>query len=305
MMGVRVNGVPLSSKYEVSPVDVSDGSGRQSLIDSKGRPYVITPLLSGEDTGNGWLSVSLKNRVSDSTDFVGTAAAPVLIDGPVTKRFKLGSVTASLGRYAISQLFIRASAAAGAPSVTVRLYLAADSSLAWDDSNGEAQVPSWQEYVWWKYVMNEPIEVASVSDATDPSADLVAAVAGEQIRVYGATLMAGGTAVSVGFQSADASENYHQQFPFAANGGLVWPLSQDPDRFWLQNNAGKGLQLDKSAAAAAVGHIVFRRHPWIVTAPAKRAVWVPRCEAIGIQFVGTGVAGTDKISFHVRHVGYH
>ena len=122
--------------------------------------------------------------------------------------------------------------------------------------------------------------------------------------VQGAYVAAATAVRHVGFEAADASSDYHQQFPFAANGGLVMPPAP-PGRFWLEGVAGKGIQLDKSAGATAVAHGLFQRDPRTLSAATKFAIWVPRTEAIGIELVGTGTPTTDQLSFHVRHVGFH
>lgn len=94
--------------------------------------------------------------------------------------------------------------------------------------------------------------------ASQTDSVVVAAVAKHRIRVRAYTILVGGTATNVTFNSkpSGAGSAISMVHQCGANGGVVIPDSGD-NQGWFQTGEGEGLTVTTGAGAQAGVHVVY------------------------------------------------
>jgi hypothetical protein len=87
---------------------------------------------------------------------------------------------------------------------------------------------------------------------------VVAGVAGKRIAVMGYVIVASAAGVNPKWRSN--TTDISGAMPFAANGGVVVPLS--PDDPWLITAAGETLNLNAAGVGNVGGHVVYEERPY-------------------------------------------
>ncbi len=133
----------------------------------------------------------------------------------------------------------------------------ADSTNRWIvDSNGAARVS-----IIGTVVTGSNLTVkrafANISAATTDGV-VVAAVAGKAIRVIGLAFGCAGTATAVTFNTkpAGAGTAISATFNLGANGGWMFPRTQDSDG-WLLTNTGEGLSATTGAGSTTAVQVLY------------------------------------------------
>lgn len=96
---------------------------------------------------------------------------------------------------------------------------------------------------------NAPIAASSSGDN-----EIVAAISGKRIAVYGYALVAAG-AVTCRFESGASGTALTGQMSFAANGGIACPLSSG--KAWFITASGQSLNLELGGAVSVAGHVTY------------------------------------------------
>ncbi len=96
----------------------------------------------------------------------------------------------------------------------------------------------------------------NIAIAASSSGDnqLVPAIAGKRIAVYGYVLLAA-SAVTVRFESGAGGTALSGQMAIGVNGGIAAPLSCD--KAWMITAAGQALNLELSSAVSVAGHMTY------------------------------------------------
>lgn len=92
---------------------------------------------------------------------------------------------------------------------------------------------------------------ASATVALVASGQVVAAVVGKRIRVFGVGVVSR-LATDVKFQST--ATDITGALPFAANGGIVWPSGPQP---WFQTGIGEALNINMTVATTVGGVVLY------------------------------------------------
>src|SRR3990167_3630306 len=254
-------------------------------------PRVVTNVPSFEDASNDWARGRIASRSATATNLIGPG---VTLAGGSTKRAKV-----TTDGYRESLVYILATSAVSSPDVKVRFYLAGDESLQADD---DALHADYIEMLFPEYIGEDPTySTAKVSDGTDPSASILAALTPVLYRGLGFQLMTGTTAVDAGLEDTDGTD-LSPLFSFAANAGGVFPLIAQPQHYYFQTAAGKGVRIDKSAANTVHGFVQYRQNPLRLTAAGEYMLRFPPAKVLAVEITNTALAA-GTLDFHIRHVG--
>jgi hypothetical protein len=95
---------------------------------------------------------------------------------------------------------------------------------------------------------------AAIAASSSGDNEIVAAIAGKRIAVYGYMLVAAG-AVTARWESGAGGTALSGQMSFGANGGAVAPLSCD--KAWMITGVGQSLNLELGGAVSVAGHVTY------------------------------------------------